>query len=393
MPMTSSPSSRASEAFWQVLHQLLRARWLIIAVTGFAAVASIVISLLLPNWYRAETRLLLAGRTSAGLLSGLLASQLSPTASSLLGGLVSDYQRQLTILNSRTLRDSVINKFDLINVYDLADAEFPLFEARKVLSENVDFVVDNEFNYLSLLVYDTDPQRAADMANFIAEELNRVTIQLASQTAGTFRQVAEELYDSVEENLDSVLTTLRDLQQRTGIMDLPTQGAAFMEGLIGLRMEIQLVEIDYNRLLYMYGEDNSQVRAAEQALLAAKETYENALDGQERLLPVAQDSLPDIALQFQELEKERVILTSLIEFTRPLLEQARLEEKQRNDTVQIVDPAIPPDKKARPWRAAIVVVSTMSGFLIAALYVLFLSWWRNNYAIIAARLSDDSVIT
>lgn len=386
----SDTQSAASARFWQAVRHLLHARWLIVGATAAVAIGSVIISLLLTNWYRADVRMLLAGRSSAGLVSSLMGGQLSPTATSLLGGLVSDYQRQLAILYSRSVTDSVITAFDLIEVYDLSDSKFPMLDAREMLQENVDFVVDDEYNYLSVRVFDTDPQRAADMANYFAAELNRVTSELATETAGTYRQVVEDLYGSIESGIDSVFTSMQDLQQRTGVLDLPTQGATFMESLGRLRQEIWLAEINYKSLLYAFGEDNSQVRAAREALDTANETYEDALAGQERLMPVPQDSLPDIAREFQELEKERIILTTMVEFARPILEQARLEEQLQADAVQIVDPAMPPDKKARPWRAAIVVVSTTSGFMIVCLFVLARAWWRRNHQLIAARLAGDS---
>ena len=381
-----SPSDR----FWQFVRAVLQARWLIISVTGFVAVASIVVSLLLTNWYRAEVRLLLAGRSSAGLVSSLIGGQLNPSAVSLLGGLVSDYQRQLAILDSRSVMDSVIVAFDLVEVYELTENEFPMLDARKTLRENVDFVVDDEFNYLSLRVFDTDPQRAADMANYFAAELNQVTIDLATETAGTYRSVIEDMYNSIEVSLDSVLSFQRDLQQRTGVLDIAAQGGTFMEGLGQLRMTIQMAESNYRSLLYLYGPDNPQVKAVLEALDQAKLIYNEALAGEERLMPVPLDSLPDIALEFQGLEKDRIIFTTLIEFARPILEEARLEEQLQSDAVQVVDPAMPPDKKARPWRAAIVVISSTSGFFLVCLFVLIRAWWRNSYPVIAQRLSGAS---
>ena len=47
---------------------------------------------------------------------------------------------------------------------------------------------------------------------------------------------------------------------------------------------------------------------------------------------------------------------------------------------------VPPAKKARPWRALIVVSSTLSGFLLAVLYALLLAWWQRNHASLAHRL-------
>ncbi len=384
------PASRIESAFWWSVQHILRNRWLIIGITSSAAVAAVVISLLLPNWYLAQTRLLIPGRASSGLLSNLMGGNLAPAASSLLGGLVSDYQRQLAVLDSRSIKENVVRTFDLVTVYDLEDADFPEFRALEVLEENIDFVVDNDYNYLSVQVYDQDPKRAADMANFFVQELNRVSADLASQTAGAFRRMVESRYLAMEQSFDSVMIALHDLQERTGVMDLPTQGAAFLQGLAEWRQEVFIAQIYSDQLLAIYGPNNSQVQAAREAVAAAQRKYQEALQGQERLLPVAQDSLPDVALQFAELEKERVILISLLEYARPVLEEARLGEERENEAVQVVDPAIPPVEKARPWRAAICVVTTFSAFLISVLYVLLVAWWKENYKAIAANLSVDA---
>ena len=388
----SGPAGSTERAFWWAARQLIRGRWIIIGITSFAAVAAVVISLMLPNWYRADTRLLIPGRASSGLLSGLLGGSLSPAASSLLGGIVSDYQRQLAILDSRAVQENVVRTFDLVSVYELGDADAPAFRALQLLRENTDFVVDNDFNYLSVRVYDKDPERAAEMANFFVQELNRVNAELASQTAGAFRQKIESRYLAMQQSWDSVSTAVRDLQERTGIMDLPTQGAAFLEGLKDWRLEILEAEIYHDRLLVDYGPNNSQVQSAGEAVAAAKRKYQEALEGEERLLPVAQDSLPEVALQFAELEKEGVILVSLLEFVRPVLEEARLEEEREAEAIQVVDPAVPPVDKARPWRAAICVAATVSGFLLSVFYVLLMSWWREVHPTVAKRLAGEDRI-
>ena len=379
-----------TEIVWSVIRVILHRRWVVIGVTGFTAAAAIVISLLLPNWYLAETRLLIPGQTSSGLLSSMIGGRIGNSASSLLGGLVSDYQQELAILNSRTVRQSVVEEFDLIHVYDLADSESPMNNAIQELTANTEFVVDNEYNYLAIQVYDKEPQRAADIANFFVSKLNQIGIDLSAETARSYRQTVEKRYQDMEDSLSTVLSAIRTLQEKTGILDLPAQGAAFMEGLTDWRSQIFLAELEFDNLLFLYGPDHSPTRAAQQAVAQARESYDQALEGQERLMPVSQDSLPGVALKFAELQKEMVILTTLMEFARPVLEEAQLAEGRAAKSVQVLDPAIPPTEKARPWRAAICVVSTFSGFLLSVLYVLISAWWKRNYALIASKLSPDS---
>jgi len=383
-------TSQASEIFWESVRSILSRRWFVIGITSITAVAALIISLLLPNWYLAETRLLIPGQTSGGLLSSVLGGRATTAASSLLGGIVNDYQQELAILNSRTLNQTVVEEFDLVDVYDLSDSQSPMAFALKELGANTEFIVDNEYNYLAIQVYDQDPERAADMSNFFVTELNRLGIELSTETAKAYRATIENRYREIEDSLDTVLRSIRELQQETGVIDLPTQAAAFMEGLTDWRSQIFLAELEFNNILYLYGPDHSQTRAAQSAVKQARDSYNQALQGQERFMPIPQDDLPDVAFQFAELQVESVILTSLIEFARPLLEEARLSEERSAKSVQVLDPAIPPTEKAKPWRAAICVVSTMSGFMLSVLYVLVIAWWKRNYKSIATRLNTST---
>ncbi len=385
-------NSKTSEIVWSLARTILARRWFVLGVTGITGIAAVVISLFLSNWYLAETRLLIPGQTSSGLLSSVISGRIGSSASSLLGGLVSDYQQQLAILDSRSLKQSVVEEFDLIDVYDLADSDAPMEYAIEELEGNIEFVVDNEYNYLSVQVYDKEPQRAADMANFFVEKLNQIGIKLSTETARAYRLTVENRYQETEDSLDAVLSAIRTLQQETGVLNLPAQGAAFMEGLAEWRSQIFAEEIKFETLLSLYGPNHSQTRAAQQAFERAKESYDLALEGQERLMPVPQDNLPDVALEFARLEKEVLILRTLLEFARPVLEEAQLNEERSAKPVQVLDPAIVPTEKARPWRAAICVVSTFSGFLLSLLYVLISSWWKRNYALIASNLSSAGTV-
>ncbi len=380
----------AAQSFWSMLGTLWRRRMLIIGITTVAAVLSIVISLTLADWFKAQTRLLLPARSGSGLLSGAILGSLPSSASSLLGGVTGDYQRYLSILDSRTIKESVAERFNLIEVYDVAESEAPLHAAVEVLDGNIDFVIDEEYNHLSVQVYDQDPQRAADMANFFVDELQRINAELASQSAGAFRRYVEQRYEDTEAEFDSVMYALSALQEHYGVLDLEAQGAIFYTGMTEMRLSIFEVEMAYERLLNMYGEEHSAVQAARQTVQAANRKYNAAMEGGEGVLPVPQDSLPSVARQFVDLKQQQLVLAKIIEYTRPVLEEARLEEQRKIEAVQVVDVATPPVKKARPFRALIVIASTASGFILAVLYVLLLAWWRRNYADFAHRLKAAS---
>lgn len=377
--------ARTDEAFWSTLGTLWRYRMVIIGVTGVAAVLSVVISLLLSNWYQASARLLLPARSGSGILAGAL-SELPSAAQSLLGDATGDYARYLAILSSRGVAERAVQAFDLMTVYETAESETPMSDAIEALRGNTEFVIDEEYDFLTVEVLDQDPERAADLANFYVAELTRRNAELSSQSAANFRRFIEERYQETEAKLDSVLNRLRDLQQEYGVMDLATQGQVFYESLAELRLQIIQAEAEYERLRSAYGSENSLVRQARQSLSSARQAYQQALSGGERLMPVAQDSLPQVTRQFYELEQERLILSELIKYTRPVLEEARFDEQRQVEAVQVVDAATPPEKKAKPKRSIICITMTISAFLLAVLFVLVYDWWRRKHGYFAQRL-------
>ncbi|MGA1495295.1 MAG: Wzz/FepE/Etk N-terminal domain-containing protein, partial [Rhodothermales bacterium] len=219
-------SQEGEQAWWNLLGVLYRWRRFIIGVTSVMAVASVIISLLLPNWFKASSRLLLPASASGGIASALL-GDISSAAQSLLGGGGGDYVRYMAILNSRAIMDDVVRTFDLITVYELEEEEFPVEEARAALADNVEFVVDQDYDFFSVEVLDKDPQRAADMSNYFVQKLEEVNNQLSKQTAGNFRAYVEERYDMAGQAREAMLDSLAAFQREYGVIDLEAQTEAF----------------------------------------------------------------------------------------------------------------------------------------------------------------------
>ena len=377
---------RAEATLWDMAGTLLRWRRFIIGITGVAAVLAVVISLLLPNWYRASTRLLLPEDSSGGIAS-VLAGDLSSAARSLLGG-GGDYIRYLAILSSRTTLESVINRFDLIQVYEVADNKTPLNDAMDLLGENIDFVVDNEYEFLSVEVYDRDPQRAADMANFFVHELNRINGELSALTAGTLRGYVEQRYAEAQSMRAALLDSLKTFQQRYGVFDLQAQTEAYFSQLADLRVNAIQLEIQYEALRERLGPNNAQVQGLRGAVEAAERKYRAALAGREEVLPIPQNEVPTAVRQYADFTMERTIQERILELVAPMLEQARFEEQREKEAVQVLDVAVPPVEKARPHRAIICIMATLSAFILSILFVLANEWWRQNHGRIAHRLQE-----
>lgn len=378
--------SNADEMLWSTLGTLYRWRRFITGVTGTAAVLVVVIVLMIDNWYQADTRLLLPARGGTGLVSAAFLDNLPSAAKSLLGGASGDYFRYLAILSSRTVMNSAVDEFDLMTVYDTKESKTPRADAISLLRDNVDFLVDDEYEFLSIVAADTDPQRAADISNYFVRELQRINSELASQSARQFRQFIEQRYYTSEARLDSVLNGIRTFQEEYGVLDLATQGEQFFEYVAQVRIAALEAEAQYETLNSQLGPEHSLVKAAQETAQSANNKYEQALSGQERLLPVAKEELPGIARELIDLERERIVQTTMLEYIRPVLEEARFDEERKVEAVQVVDVAVPPAKKAGPKRSIICIAATLSAFLLSVIFALVYTWWQRNYAYFTQRL-------
>ncbi len=376
----------ASKNLWAMLGTLFRWRRFILGITGGMAVIAVVISLLLPNWYLASSRLLLPEGNSGGLSSALL-GDLSSAAASLLGG-GGDYSRYLSILTSRSVYESVVDSFDLIHVYEAEDSDTPLKDAIETLADNVEFIIDEEYEFLSVEVYDKDPQRAADMANFFVRRLDEINNRLSAQTAGLFRAYVEKRYGEAQETRSALLDSLQAFQQRYGVFDMEAQTQAYFSQLAEMRTSALQFEIQYEALRDQLGPNNPQVRNLENLIRAANGKYQDALDGREQVLPIARKDAPVAFRHYLDFMLDKTIQEKTLEIVAPLLEQAKFEEQRQSEAVQVLDPAVPPVLKAKPKRSIICIMATLSTFIMAIVFVLLYEWWKRNYAVYARRLNE-----
>jgi len=129
-------------------------------------------------------------------------------------------------------------------------------------------------------------------------------------------------------------------------------------------------------------ENNPDLKRAETELaglrgqLARLESNTGALGNGNLAIPTRQ--LPQAALEYIRRERDLKYHEALYDFLGKQLEAARIDEANDAVTVQVVDQAVIPEKKSGPKRLFIVLVSTITAFVLACLGVLVLEAWRRK---------------
>lgn len=377
-----------SAALWSAAGTLWRWRGFILGVTAFVAVAAVVITLMLPNQYRATARVVVPDAGSSGL-GGLLGG-LAGGVKGILGGNTTDYTRLLAILYSRTFLEEAVEAYDLVAVYDLTDSDTPLDDAVRELASRAAFEVDGKYEFLSISVLDESPQRASDLANYFVERLNERNETLSVETAQLFRAYAEQRYDEAQDTWAALLDSMQALQRQYGVYDLGAQTSAYFDQVAQIRAAGMEAEIEYEALRESLGDENPRVAQARSVVQASRRQYRSALDGYEAVLPVSQSEAPELVRTWADIELQRLIQENVLEAIAPLLEQARFDERRQRQAVQVLDMAAPPNKKAEPRRSVLCIVATLSAFVLAVLFVLFYTWVRSAYPAFRHRLLEAS---
>ncbi len=219
-----------------------RKRPFIIFVFGVTILTSIV-TFFLPKWYKSTASVFPAENTD--LFSGLsgissLVSSISPAKklSALTGN--SDLDRYVAILKSDRALMAVIEKFDLVNVYDIT--KYRREKTIKELLGNVDFEQSEEGS-LEISVYDKDPQRAANMANYFVKMLNDINSELHVQNAKGNREFIEQRYKKNLDDIQAAQDSFKTFQLRTGVVAVPEQVEASIKVAADLTAQLNVKQV------------------------------------------------------------------------------------------------------------------------------------------------------
>jgi uncharacterized protein involved in exopolysaccharide biosynthesis len=352
-----------------------RRQFIMKTVLGVGMIAA-ALSLFMPNWYLA-TASLLPPQRPGGVLSLLEGSGFSSLLRNLPGvsGRLSGGQEAysyLAILQSRTAMERVVRRFDLMAVYDISDSSMD--KAIKALSNNAAFDIATEGNIV-ITVLDKDPNRAAAMANYFVDLLNELSVQLGTQEARNNREFIERRYQQNQQELKIAEDSLKAFQQRYGIYALPEQTAGAIKAASVLKTEADAKEIELGIVRRSVGDENPRAQALRLELSEMNKKMSEMKFGaadwrnHESLnLFVPFKDVPEVGAEYVRRYREFEIQNRMMEFLVPLYEQAKIDEQKDTPVVLVLDRAVPPERKAKPKRSLIVLIS-------AALALMFSTTW------------------
>ena len=359
-----------------------------IIVTGIA----LIISLLLPKWYASKAVVLSSG---AGQFNFLSSISPIPVADFGLSTINEDINNFIAILQSRTVKEYMVNKFNLVDRYKQRDIEF----AMEAFEEKMELEVTEE-GTLEISIIDKDPLVAKQMVSETLFMLDQINQNIGMEAGKYNREFLERRLNQNKHDLEKAEFALKTFQEKTGIIDLVAQLTSTMQmsaqaynsifeaytELYAKKIETETelavakttLSINNPTIMQLEKLLNEQIFQLEQLMIKLDEKLQYLLSNitptQVDAVPniefsVSFNSLPSLGLENGRLIREVELQSRIQELLIPQFEQAKLEETKNIPTLQVIDKPKVAINKAKPKRAFIVIGATLMSILLSIIFI------------------------
>jgi tyrosine-protein kinase Etk/Wzc len=369
---SAAPSNREDEiSLLDLLIVLANRKGLILKVTAACLGLGLLLALILPKRYTATATVLPPQQNSS--MANALASQLGSLGAmaSLAGGglgLKNPNDLYVAMFKSQTVENAMIRRFDLMRAY----GQKYLSTTRRAFEASFTVEANNKDGLIHLSVEDKDPKRAAEMANAWIEEYRRLSQGLAIGEASQRRLFFELQMQQAKDNLANAEEALKKTEQTTGVIQMDSQARALIESAVTLRAQIAAKEVQLQGMQTYATNENSEVVELQRELdgLRAQLGKLGGSEGGAESLIVPQAKVPQAGLEYVRKLRDVKYYETIFEIIAKQFEMAKLDEAKEGAVVQVVDPALIPDRKSSPKRALIMLVALAIGLFLGVLLAL-----------------------
>jgi uncharacterized protein involved in exopolysaccharide biosynthesis len=354
---------------------LAERRRLIFWVTAGFAIAAVILAFVLPVRYTATVTLLPPQQNSS--LGAQLAAQLGSLGglAQMAGGgsslLKNPNDMFVAMFKSRSVEDAMIQRFGLMQEYHRKY----LSDTRKAFEKYATVDGSSKDGLIHISVEDHDPRRAAAMANGYVDAFRALSQNLAITEAQQRRLFFENQLKLANTKLADAEEAMQETEQKTGVIALDSQARALVESAAALRAQVAAKEVEIQAIeTYATGE-NAQLVQAEQELTSLRAQLAKLGGGGNNpdSIIVPKGQMTAASLEYVRRLRDVKYYETIFDILARQFELAKLDEAKEGALIQVVDPAIVPDKKSSPKRALIVIVAIFLGFFMGVFYALWQS--------------------
>lgn len=260
---TSAETSKDDEiSLIDLLAVIWNRKWIVIGLTVFAAIFSLVFSIIsivlppeksyLPNKYTPKAQMLINNSdSSSSSLSGTLASVSALAGINLnTSGGISYSELAKYLVNSNTVLDSVVKKYNFIEEWEIKKS--PKTDSRKMLQKKLTCDFDDDSGIFTVSFTDTDPVLAQSVVNYVVEFLEQRFKDLGVNKNEVQKTNLEENINAAYNQIVILQKQIREIESSVSNVYSPNAAPSIMMDTSLIKMELSVQEEVYKQLKAQY---------------------------------------------------------------------------------------------------------------------------------------------
>ncbi len=344
-------------------------------------ILSTALAFLLPKWYYSFATIKPSEEKGLNIFSAILGAKgLSGIGKNLSVGSLqySDLDYYKSLLLSRNIALSMIEKFDLKKVYN----QKYIFKTIEELQKNTIISTDNKSNLLVIGVYDKDPEKARMMVDEYMKLLDSLVNAINKEQAEVELKNLEERYYQNLVELKMYEDSLKEFQNKFGVIIPDEQFIATTKVYADLKAQKLLLELNKKRVQSTVGEYSPEFKELNEQIKLIDEKIgqfeKKSVSSSDFKFLINMANAPDLLVQYARIYRNLEIQQKLLEYLYPIYEQAKLEQKKQSRAFVVIDKPFTPEYKAKPKRLLIIFSSILIYLLFVFVFITIKDYLNNT---------------
>ncbi|OGU61233.1 MAG: hypothetical protein A2X64_06640 [Ignavibacteria bacterium GWF2_33_9] len=341
----------------------------IVIFTILGAITSAIIAYNLTIWYSATVNLVpsSSGQDASASGGSTISSALKEFGlTNMSGKNEGSTYSYIVILQSRTVIDSLINKYNLSEEYDIPKNESKTL--RKAFESNVEIALEKEGNY-TITVWDQDKNKAAEIANDYVKIANSHFLEIFRQDNLLSRNYFNKRIVVLDSTIAALGNQLKLFSKKTLLFAPEQQAEQIAKSISDIKSEQMKYDILSDYFTNNYGADDPFAMQNKKLADQFKDKLSNIQNQPGFAGNFSISNATDVQVDYLKIYTEFETYSKVKAFLLPTIEKIRSEEVRNIQNLIVVDSAIVPDSKDKPRRGFIMAGSTFGSFIISILLV------------------------
>ncbi len=332
------------------------------AIPAITTTLAIVVSLLMTPIFTAKTVMMPPQQQQSGAASALASLGALAGLAGGAAGIKSPDEMYIAFMQGESLQKAVIQKLNLQERYE----KKTIFETREHLKQIVKIASDKKSGLITIEADDKDPEFAAKLANMYVEELRNLMGRLAVTDAQQRRVFYEQAIAKTQNELAEAEVSFRVAKEKSGMQVTAVIAETSVRAGAEMRAQIAAKEVQLSAMGSFATPQNPDVQRLGGELAALRSQLKKLEQGSgadEKISPLQQLAVKS----YRDIKAREAMMGVLV----AQYESARVDEAKEGPLIQQVDVALPPERKSKPKRAIIVLVSAFAGLFLGVFVAFF----------------------